>query len=243
MSSRDLRYQARRALAGRWGVAILAGFLAAFFGGLVNSVSNGISIELDEETMKYFQMSESTIEALFGVALSATTLSLVQFIMGGPVQLGYSHFLLKMHRGEDAQVKDLFSQFYRFAEGFCLYLLRGIFIVLWSMLFVIPGIVKSYSYAMAHFILLENPSMSCVDAITRSRQLMDGHKAELFVLRLSFIGWHFLCILTCGIGYLWLIPYQNAAEAAFYHNLTDPTPVKPKEDDYDFSWMDQKEYL
>ena len=243
MSSRDLRYQARRALSGRWGVAILAGFLAAFFGGLVNSVSNGISIELDEETMKYFQMSESTIEALFGVALSATTLSLVQFIMGGPVQLGYRHFLLKMHRGEDAQVKDLFSQFYRFAEGFCLYLLRGIFIVLWSMLFVIPGIVKSYSYAMAHFILLENPSMSCVDAITRSRQLMDGHKAELFVLRLSFIGWHFLCILTCGIGYLWLIPYQNAAEAAFYHNLTDPTPVKPREDDYDFSWMDQKEYL
>lgn len=243
MSSRDLRYQARRALAGRWGVAILAGFLAAFFGGLVNSVSNGISIELDEETMKYFQMSESTIEALFGVALSATTLSLVQFIMGGPVQLGYSHFLLKMHRGEDAQVKDLFSQFYRFAEGFCLYLLRGIFIVLWSMLFVIPGIVKSYSYAMAHFIMAEDPSISCVDAITRSRQLMDGHKAELFVLRLSFIGWHFLCILTCGIGYLWLIPYQNAAEAAFYHNLTDPTPVKPKEDDYDFSWMDQKEYL
>ena len=243
MSSRDLRYQARQALAGRWGVAILAGFLAAFFGGLVNSVSNGISIELDEETMKYFQMSESTIEALFGVALSATTLSLVQFIMGGPVHLGYSQFLLKMHRGEDAQVKDLFSQFYRFAEGFCLYLLRGIFIVLWSMLFVIPGIVKSYSYAMAHFILLENPSMSCVDAITRSRQLMDGHKAELFVLRLSFIGWHFLCILTCGIGYLWLIPYQNAAEAAFYHNLTDPTPVKPREDDYDFSWMDQKEYL
>lgn len=243
MSSRDLRYQARRALSGRWGVAILAGFLAAFFGGLVNSVSNGISIELDEETMKYFQMSESTIEALFGVALSATTLSLVQFIMGGPVQLGYSQFLLKMHRGEDAQVKDLFSQFYRFAEGFCLYLLRGIFIVLWSMLFVIPGIVKSYSYAMAHFIMAEDPSISCVDAITRSRQLMDGHKAELFVLRLSFIGWHFLCILTCGIGYLWLIPYQNAAEAAFYHNLTDPTPAKPREDDYDFSWMDQKEYL
>lgn len=243
MSSRDLRYQARQALSGRWGVAILAGFLAAFFGGLVNSVSNGISIELDEETMKYFQMSESTIEALFGVALSATTLSLVQFIMGGPVQLGYSHFLLKMHRREDAQVKDLFSQFYRFAEGFCLYLLRGIFIVLWSMLFVIPGIVKSYSYAMAHFIMAEDPSISCVDAITRSRQLMDGHKAELFVLRLSFIGWHFLCILTCGIGYLWLIPYQNAAEAAFYHNLTDPTPVKPREDDYDFSWMDQKEYL
>ena len=243
MSSRDLRYQARRALSGRWGVAILAGFLAAFFGGLVNSVSTGISIDLDEETMKYFQRSESPIEALFGVALSATTLSLVQFIMGGPVQLGYSHFLLKMHRGEDAQVKDLFSQFYRFAEGFCLYLLRGIFIGLWSMLFVIPGIVKSYSYAMAHFIMAEDPSISCVDAITRSRQLMDGHKAELFVLRLSFIGWHFLCILTCGIGYLWLIPYQNAAEAAFYHNLTDPTPVKPREDDYDFSWMDQKEYL
>ena len=244
MSSRDLRYQARRALSGRWGVAILAGFLASILGGLATASSGGISIELDAEHLKLFrQLPESAIYGLLAILGGVATLNLAQFIMGGPVQLGYSQFLLKMHRGEDAQVKDLFSQFYRFAEGFCLYLLRGIFIVLWSMLFVIPGIVKSYSYAMAHFIMAEDPSISCVDAITRSRQLMDGHKAELFVLRLSFIGWHFLCILTCGIGYLWLIPYQNAAEAAFYHNLTDPTPVKPKEDDYDFSWMDQKEYL
>ena len=219
MSSRDLRYQARRALAGRWGVAILAGFLAAFFGGLVNSVSNGISIELDEETMKYFQMSESTIEALFGVALSATTLSLVQFIMGGPVQLGYSHFLLKMHRGEDAQVKDLFSQFYRFAEGFCLYLLRGIFIVLWSMLFVIPGIVASLKYAMTPFILAENPGMTASEAITASKELMDGHKADLFFLQLSFIGWAILNVFTLGIGSLWLVPYINASYAAFYRSI------------------------
>ena len=153
------------------------------------------------------------------------------------------HIYLNMAEGVKPEVKDLFAHFQEFWGAFKVTFLVGLFTGLWSMLFVIPGIVKSYSYAMAHFILLENPGMSCVDAITRSRQLMDGHKAELFVLRLSFIGWHFLCILTFGIGYLWLIPYQNAAEAAFYHNLTDPTPAKPREDDYDFSWMDQKEYL
>lgn len=234
MESSDLRYQARQTLAGRWGVAILAAFIAGIF------CSSGGSINIDEETLQRIKNVESIKQILLVLLGTATILGLVKFILGGPVSLGYSRFLLKMHDGENAQIKELFSQFYRFGEGFCLQLLRRIFIFLWSMLFVIPGIVKSYSYAMAHFILAENPGMSCVDAITESRRLMDGHKMELFVLRLSFIGWSILCILTLGIGYLWLIPYQNAAEAAFYRSLTDPKPQIPKEDDYDFSWMNQK---
>ena len=103
MSSRDLRYQARRALSGRWGVAILAGFLASILGGLATASSGGISIELDEETLRLFrQLPESAIYGLLAILGGVATLNLVQFIMGGPVQLGYSQFLLKMHRGEDA---------------------------------------------------------------------------------------------------------------------------------------------
>ena len=117
-----------------------------------------------------------------------------------------------------------------FKEGFLQALLCSIYLVLWTLLFIIPGIVKSLSYAMTPFILLENPYMSAKEAITASRKLMDGHKGELFILGLSFIGWEFLCVLTCGIGYLFLNPYMNAAHAAFYRNLVpakviDAAPV------------------
>lgn len=217
MSSSDLRYQARQALAGKWGAAILAGFLAALLGGLVTGGASS-TLELDENTLAYLPQEFLTI---LGITLTTGgVLNLVHFILGGPVQLGYSRFLLKMHDGENAETRDLFSQFDRFGDGFCLRLLRGIFIALWTMLFIIPGIVKSYSYSMAHFILLENPGMTATEAITASKSLMDGHKFDLFILDLSFLGWALLSALTLGIGNLWLNPYTNAAHAAFYRSIS-----------------------
>ena len=93
---------------------------------------------------------------------------------------------------------------------------------LWSLLFIIPGIVKGYAYSMTPFIMAENPDMSANDAITASRQLMDGHKGELFMLDLTFIGWDLLAALTFNLGHLALNPYRNAAHAAFYKDLTAP---------------------
>jgi uncharacterized membrane protein len=101
---------------------------------------------------------------------------------------------------------------------------------------VIPGIIKTYSYSMAAYILQEHPEMTPNDAITKSRELMDGNKWRLFCLHFSFIGWSFLCVFTCGIGYLWLFPYEQTAVAAFYREIwreayggpevvTETTPV------------------
>lgn len=92
------------------------------------------------------------------------------------------------------------------------------------MLFLIPGIIKSYSYAQANFIyydILEGTGQKpgYLECITASRRLMNGYKGQLFWLDLSFIGWHILAVLTCGIGYLWLNPYIYATKAAFYNNL------------------------
>lgn len=222
MSSSDLRYRARRALEGKWGIAVLAGFLAALFGGL--ATGGGISLDIDEEII---QKAPKVILPILAMIVSVGgVLSLVQFILGGPVQLGYSKFLLKMHDGEEADVKDLFSQFDRFGDGFLLSLLRGLFIALWTLLLIVPGIVKTYSYSMAHFIMAENPGMTPTEAITASKQLMDGHKLELFLLDLSFIGWALLSALTLGIGSLWLVPYRNAAQAAFYRDIAGrPQPA------------------
>ena len=216
MNSSDIRYRARQDLAGKWGVAILAGFLAALLGGLVSS-SGGGNFDLDQQEiarlpdiLKTYLLVAASIGAVMGT---------ITLIVGGTVELGYSKFLLKMHDGKDAKVEDLFSQFHRFGDGFCQRLLRALFVALWSLLFVIPGIVASLKYAMTPFILAENPGMTASEAITASKELMDGHKADLFFLQLSFIGWAILNVFTLGIGSLWLVPYINASYAAFYRSI------------------------
>jgi uncharacterized membrane protein len=217
MESSDLRYQARQTLAGKWGIAVLAGFLAALLGGLVAGSGAGPNLNLEEEELRH--IPRVLLPYIMMLASIGGILGIVRFIAGGPVKLGYCRFLLKMHDGEDAQVNDLFSRFDRFGDGFVLSLLTGIYVFLWSLLFVIPGIIKVYAYAMAPFIMEENPNMTAGEAITASRELMDGHKFDLFCLVLSFIGWDLLNLLTLGIGSLWLIPYKNAAHAAFYRSI------------------------
>ena len=217
MESSDLRYQARQTLAGKWGIAVLAGFLAALLGGLVVGSGAGPNLNLEEEELRH--IPKVLLPYIMMLASIGGILGIVRFIVGGPVKLGYCRFLLKMHDGEDAQVGDLFSRFDRFGDGFCLELLTSLYIMLWSLLFIIPGLVKAYAYAMAPFILEENPNMTPSEAINASRELMDGHKFDLFCLHWSFFGWALLSVLTLGIGSLWLNPYMNAATAAFYRSI------------------------
>ena len=217
MNSSDLRYQARQTLAGKWGIAVLAGFLAALLGGLVVGSGAGPNLNLEEEELRH--IPKVLLPYIMMLASIGGILGIVRFIVGGPVKLGYCRFLLKMQDGEDAQVGDLFSRFDRFGDGFCLELLTSLYIMLWSLLFIIPGLVKAYAYAMAPFILEENPNMTPSEAITASRELMDGHKFDLFCLHWSFFGWALLSVLTLGIGSLWLNPYMNAATAAFYRSI------------------------
>lgn len=217
MYSRDYRAKAREMLSGRWGMAILVTLVASLLGGLVSGAAGGIELNLDEEVMQY--IPDFVLNYLAVAATIGGVLGMVQFVIGGTVQLGYCKYLLKLHDGEDGDINDLFSQFERFTDGFVLSLLTGIYIFLWTLLFVIPGIVAVFKYAMAPFILAENPGMKPSEAITASKQLMDGHKGELFILDLSFIGWALLNLLTLGIGSLWLNPYTNAAYAAFYRDI------------------------
>ena len=138
-----------------------------------------------------------------------------------PLMVGLANaFLRLLTRGEN----DLLGNTYRIATKnywhkvwgmFLMYL----FIVLWSFLFIIPGIIKAFSYAMTPYILEENPELSANEAIDRSRAMMKGHKFDLFWLFLSFIGWFFLSLLTLGIGGLWLGPYMQTATAAFYEDV------------------------
>ena len=223
MSSFDLRARARQMLSGKWAMAILTTFLAGVLGALLLSSNSSVNMNFEVEILEKLP---KVVQAYLTIAASiGGTLGMIQFVLGGVVQLGYCKYLLKLHDGEQADVKDLFSEFNRFADGFILSLLQGIYIFLWSLLFVIPGIVATYKYAMSSFILLENPGMKPNDAITASKEMMNGHKGELFILGLSFSGWMLLSVLTLGIGNLWLNPYMNASYAAFYREISYTAPT------------------
>lgn len=219
MYSRDYRERARMDLQGKWATAILAALIAGLLGGLVAG-SFGIEIDLDAERLARLP---ALVRRYLKIAASiGGFLGFVQFIIGGAVQLGYCRFLLNMHDGKEASVSDVFSRMDRFGDGFCLALLRSIYTFLWTLLFIIPGIIAAFKYSMAFFIMTENPDLTPNQAITASKELMDGNKLDLFLLSLSFFGWALLCVLTLGIGYLWLNPYINAAYAAFYRNISRP---------------------
>lgn len=132
---------------------------------------------------------------------------------------GFSILFLHNYRGKECAIQNLFDGFNDFVRIFVSYLWMGILVYLWTLLLVIPGIIKSYAYAMLPYILHDHPELSDVKAIHLSREMMYGHKGQLFLLHLSFIGWWLLCILTMGIGFLWLVPYMQSTQAAFYEDV------------------------
>lgn len=148
-------------------------------------------------------------------------IGLVLFILALPLTWGYQTLFLGAVRGGEATAKDMFEGYNKelFSRVLTTTLLYYVYVFLWSLLLLIPGCIKSYSYAMTPYILKDNPEMKNNAAIEESMRMMDGHKLELFLLDLSFIGWAILSILTCGIGFLWLVPYMNMARVNFYEDL------------------------
>lgn len=158
--------------------------------------------------------SESGIVATLGVLLS-----IVASFASVPLSVGLLLVYLDVAKGEGVEVRRLFDGFSYFVKAIVLSILIGVFTFLWSLLFIIPGIIKSFSYSMAFYILAENPDMSPMEALNESKRMMDGHKWEYFVLSLSFILWILLSYVTCGIALIYVIPYMETTITLFYLNL------------------------
>lgn len=141
-------------------------------------------------------------------------------LIGLPVGYGFSILMLSVCRGAgDIDLGVLFEGFKDYGRILGTTLLQTIYTFLWSLLLVIPGIIKSYSYAMTSFILKDEPELKNNAAIEKSMAMMEGNKMKLFLLDLSFIGWGILAIFTFGIGLLFLQPYMGISRAAFYEDL------------------------
>ena len=213
----DIRARAREMLRDHWGEAIAVTFVAALMGGGLVGAGFNFNMNIGAEALADLPASLQGI--ILAISSIMSLLAIGQFVVGGAVQLGNAVYFLKRYHRQETQFSDLFSQFFRFGQGFLQKFLCGLYIFFWTLLFIVPGIIKTYSYAMTPFILADNPNLSAKEAITRSRELMNGHKWQLFVLDLTFIGWNLLGTITFGIGMLWVTPYTSAAHAAFYREI------------------------
>ncbi len=229
----DFRADARNALAGKWKTAVVAGLVASLLGGVTEGVSfntGNANFEVNLGDMKESfasltpQWGPQIVGIVTGVVLVAVAIALVfavaYFILSSVALVGYAQFNLDLIDRKEAQISTVVSRFPQWKKLAVTNLLRSLYIFLWTLLFIIPGIVASYSYAMTSYILAEHPELTAKEAIARSKQMMEGNRGRLFCLEISFIGWAFLCALTLGIGYLWLTPYTQAAKAAFYREVS-----------------------
>lgn len=218
----DFRRIARDAIRGRWGLAIITGLVAGLLGGVscYRFPQPQWREEYGNNGLLHTEVGHFLLLILISLAGALIVYGIVLFFIGGAVTLGYVRFNRNLLDRNNPQFMDLFSRFDMFWQGFLMQLLITIYTVLWTLLFVIPGIIAAFSYAMTPYILEENPGMPVNEAIRCSKNMMRGNKWRLFCLEISFIGWYFLCLFTCGIGFLWLVPYTSTARAAFFYEVS-----------------------
>lgn len=206
MDFKTLKANARKSLDGKWrntvilmlimiAISVVASSIDSYLGGklLDPVVYNGVEIKQ---------------------SLSICTL-IVTCLLG----FGCASYFLKVSRGESPDFKELFSMTNLFWVYFVITFFIGLFVTLWSLLLIIPGIIAAISYSMALLIRLDNKDMKPLECIKKSKELMKGHKWEYFTLLLSFIGWMILGLFTFGILYFWLVPYMTVTECNYYNEL------------------------
>jgi uncharacterized membrane protein len=185
----ELRAEARNSLSGRWGAGAV---IALVYAVIIGAISGFIPKELS---------------------------CVLSLLVGSVLGYGILIVFLKSFRKGDLEIGDLFDGFRNYFAVLGPMLLMFLYTFLWMLLLIVPGIIKSYSYAMTPYLLYDHPEFSAEELICKSMEMMEGRKAKLFLLDVSFIGWGLLSILTLGIGFLWLIPYIYSARAAFYEDI------------------------
>lgn len=164
------------------------------------------------------------------IALAAGYTFVGTILISGPMGISFALISKKVYNEERVETSDLFKAFNDFGRNVVLSLIQSIYLFLWSMLFIIPGIIKSYSYSMAYYISLDNKELSADECITRSREMMNGNKYKLFCIDLSYIGWFILSMFTFGILLLWIMPKVQVAHYAFYLEISNKQEIIYDED-------------
>ena len=188
----ELMKMARESLKDKWGIAIATFLIYALIIGIVK-----------------------------GSAETYPFVNLILLLISGPLSLGIIKFTINISRNQEARIEQLFESFSNFGTSTGAYLLTVLFTLLWTLLLIIPGIIAALSYSMTFYIIADDDSIGAMDAIDKSKKMMYGYKWKYFCLGLRIFGLALLCILTLGIGFLWLFPYANVSIAKFYDDIKE----------------------
>ena len=214
----SFRAAARNSLRGYWGWALLVCLVAGILGCSQSpGISSGIRLFYENAPV---ELHEPILVMVLAIAGIMSIWGMIVFFIGGAIELGLCAFHTRLNLGQKPPFASLFERFDIFFKALGLRLFMGLFMFLWSLLLVIPGIIAWYRYSMAPYLMAEYPEIGIREAVNRSKELMWGNKGRLFCLDLSFIGWVLLSVLTFGILSLWITPYIQTARAAFYLELT-----------------------
>ena len=188
----------------------------------VNAILASLAIFI-ELPLKIFSNNELLKQGLISteIFLAASVGYLIYTFLSIPIFYGIKSFYMNISRGLGGRVADVFEGYKQFFPIAAIIFISGLFIILWSFLLIIPGIIKAISYTQILRVKKDNPEMKALDCINESKYLMEGYKMEYFVLRLSFIGWSLLSVFTLGILGFWLLPYMETTYAEFYDKLKE----------------------
>lgn len=231
MTNQDYKNAALAALKGKWAPAVLATIMiivvmipyyALYFGSL--SIVGSEPADLIGAPASFW--------IVYAICMLYMLMVYVPF-----AGVGYANaFKQLLNTGDDRLTANSFKfAFTRWLRNFWGMFLMGLKEFLWTLLLIIPGIIKAFGYALTPYLLVDCPELTPLQCIKLSDRMMKGHKFDLFYLYLSFIGWFLLCILTLGIGFLWLQPYVSTSVAAFYKDVKEqylagiegPAPAAP----------------
>lgn len=216
--NQDYKNEALAALKGNWAPAVVSS-IVIFALAIVLVIPSAV---LEGAAQAVMGLGHATsVTTAVGLVSFVLMLILPVLVYYPLCYVGYSNaYKQLLVSGDDRITSNMFSNTFKgywrnVWSGF----LMVLFVYLWMLLLIIPGIIKAFAYAMTPYILKDNPELSANQAMNLSVKMMKGHKFDLFYLYLSFIGWGFLSMLTLGLGYLWLMPYMYASMAAFYQDV------------------------
>lgn len=207
----EIKKQAKISLKGHWGLSVLLTFIIF----LLNFV---LPLIIEIPASGGFSNWTNQDSTPIGIDIFEVVLSIILI----PFSITVYWFYLNLIRDNKPQISQVLSIYKNGKTSLKLVgvsILQGIYILLWSLLLFIPGMIKTLSYSQTYFLLKDHPEYTVNHAITESKIRMKGYKWKYFLMGLSFIGWGILCILTLGIGLLWLIPYIYTSLAVFYNEI------------------------
>ena len=207
MTRQDIKSWAKQKLKGKWYIVLGMILLANLIGGI---------------TATYTTENQGV-----NIAISIGG-GILTFFM----EIGLIKYMVNFINDKEAKIELLFEKFKDWKQVILTYLLESVFVALWTLCLIIPGIIKGLGYSLVSYILADDSTIEPKDALKLSEEMMNGHKTELFALNLSFIGWHLLSILTLGILEIWVLPYQQTVTTKFlydiktnYEKANNPSPV------------------